>query len=105
MVVSCNWGFHWQGSFPQLLNRHLALVLLSSSESFENSLDIKLTAMTDIKQLLKEFERFAYGQSLHTAFSELHDWTAVTLLNNAMMQHRKTLHLKSIKLTRRYINW
>jgi type I restriction-modification system DNA methylase subunit len=31
--------------------------------------------MTDIKQLLKEFERFAYGQSLHTAFTDLLDWT------------------------------
>ena len=42
---------------------------------FENSLDLKLTAMTDIKQLLKEFECFTYGQSLHTAFTELLDWT------------------------------
>jgi hypothetical protein len=25
--------------------------------------------MTDIKQLLKAFERYAYGQSLHTAFT------------------------------------
>src|ERR1041385_2804336 len=31
--------------------------------------------MTDIKQLLTEFERFAYGQSLYTAFTELLDWT------------------------------
>lgn len=31
--------------------------------------------MTDIKQLLKEFERFANGQHLHAAFSELLDWT------------------------------
>ncbi len=31
--------------------------------------------MTDITQLLKEFERFAYGQSLHTAFIDLIDWT------------------------------
>ncbi|AMR34242.1 hypothetical protein A0256_23710 [Mucilaginibacter sp. PAMC 26640] len=31
--------------------------------------------MTDIRQLLKEFERFAYGQSLHTAFTDLLDWT------------------------------
>lgn len=30
--------------------------------------------MTDIKQLLKDFERFAYGQSLHTAFTEMLDW-------------------------------
>ncbi|WP_157682241.1 N-6 DNA methylase [Mucilaginibacter mallensis] len=31
--------------------------------------------MTDFKQLLTAFERFAYGQSLHTAFTELLDWT------------------------------
>jgi type I restriction enzyme M protein len=31
--------------------------------------------MTDIKQLLKEFERYAYGQSLQSAFTELLDWT------------------------------
>lgn len=31
--------------------------------------------MTDIKQLLKEFERFAHGQNLHSAFTELLDWT------------------------------
>jgi len=30
--------------------------------------------MTDIKQLHKEFDRFAYGQSLHTTFTELLDW-------------------------------
>jgi len=31
--------------------------------------------MTDIKQLLKEFERYAYGQSLYSAFTDLLDWT------------------------------
>jgi len=31
--------------------------------------------MTDITQLLKEFERFAYGQSLHSAFTDLLNWT------------------------------
>jgi len=31
--------------------------------------------MTDIKQLLTEFERFAYGRSKHTAFIDLLDWT------------------------------
>src|SRR5258705_11661600 len=36
---------------------------------------LKLTAMTEIKQPLTAFERFAYGQSLHTAFIELLDWT------------------------------
>jgi len=29
----------------------------------------------EIKQLLTAFERYAYGQSLHTAFTELIDWT------------------------------
>jgi hypothetical protein len=31
--------------------------------------------MLQIKQLLTSFERFAFGQSLHTAFVELLDWT------------------------------
>ena len=30
--------------------------------------------MTDIKQLLTEFNRFGYGQSLHTAFADILDW-------------------------------
>ncbi|WP_162997022.1 N-6 DNA methylase [Mucilaginibacter kameinonensis] len=30
--------------------------------------------MTEFKQLLTAFERFAYGQSLHSAFVELLDW-------------------------------
>lgn len=30
--------------------------------------------MTEIKQLLKDFERFAHGQHLHSAFTELLDW-------------------------------
>lgn len=30
--------------------------------------------MTDFKQLLTAFERFAYGQSLHSAFVELLNW-------------------------------
>lgn len=31
--------------------------------------------MTEIKQLLTAFERYAYGQSLHSAFTQLLDWT------------------------------
>lgn len=31
--------------------------------------------MTDIKLLRKEFEAYAYGQSLHTAFTDMLDWT------------------------------
>lgn len=30
--------------------------------------------MTDIKHLLKEFERFAYGQPLHAALTDMLDW-------------------------------
>lgn len=33
--------------------------------------------MTDFKQLLTAFERFAYGQSLHTAFADLLDWISL----------------------------
>ena len=46
----------------------------SAMSLFENSLDIKLTAMTDINKLLKDFEHFAHGQHLHAAFTELLDW-------------------------------
>lgn len=35
---------------------------------------LKLTATTEIKELLSEFNRFAYGLSLHTAFTEMLDW-------------------------------
>jgi len=31
--------------------------------------------MSDIKQLLNDFQRFAYGQSLQSAFTDLLDWT------------------------------
>ena len=31
--------------------------------------------MTQIKHLLTEFERFAYGQSRHATFIQLLDWT------------------------------
>jgi len=34
--------------------------------------------MTNINQLLKDFERFAYGQSLSSAFTELLDWTLLS---------------------------
>jgi type I restriction-modification system DNA methylase subunit len=45
--------------------------------------------MTDIGQLLKEFERFAYGQSLHTAFTDLLDWTLLPfkMHDSAEAQH------------------
>jgi type I restriction enzyme M protein len=62
-------------AFHIFLALHLALVRLFSSSSVREFPRIKVTAMTDIKQLLKEFERFAYGQSLHTAFTDLLDWT------------------------------
>jgi hypothetical protein len=41
--------------------------------SVRASLETKLTAM-EIKQLLTAFERCAYGQSLHPAFTEPLDW-------------------------------
>jgi hypothetical protein len=53
----------------------LILILLFSSSSVREFPRIKLTAMTDIKQLLTAFERYAYGQSLSTAFTQLLDWT------------------------------
>lgn len=31
--------------------------------------------MTDIGQLLADFIRYAHGQSLHTAFTNMLDWT------------------------------
>jgi hypothetical protein len=31
--------------------------------------------MTEIKQLLADFTRYAHGQSVHTAFTEMLDWT------------------------------
>jgi hypothetical protein len=60
---------------PHYLNLHLALVRLFSSSSVREFPRIKLTAMTEIKQLLADFTRYAHGQSLHTAFTELLDWT------------------------------
>jgi 2-polyprenyl-3-methyl-5-hydroxy-6-metoxy-1,4-benzoquinol methylase len=62
-------------AFLIYLNLHLALVRMVSSESVREFTRLKLTAMTEIKQLLTAFERYAYGQSLHTAFTELIDWT------------------------------
>jgi len=48
--------------------------------------------MTDIKQLLKEFERFAYGQSLHSAFSDLLDWTLLPFkMHNNLEDQKKAL--------------
>lgn len=52
--------------------------------------------MTEIKHLLTTFERFAYGQSLHTAFTELLGWTLLPfkkwdiaeLQNNALETHQ-----------------
>jgi hypothetical protein len=53
----------------------LTLILLFSSSSVREFTRTKLTVMTEIKQLLTAFERYAYGQSLHTAFTQLLDWT------------------------------
>lgn len=45
--------------------------------------------MTDIKQLLKEFNRFAYGRPLHTAFVDILDWTLLSFrkFDNAESQN------------------
>ena len=51
------------------------MLLLSSDSLLREFTRYKLTAMTNITQLLKEFERIAYGQSLHSAFTDLLDWT------------------------------
>jgi len=46
--------------------------------------------MTDIKQLLKEFERFAYGQSLPTAFTEMLDWTLLPFKQHTTVEEQST---------------
>ncbi|MGF7040083.1 N-6 DNA methylase [Mucilaginibacter lappiensis] len=62
--------------------------------------------MTEIKHLLTAFERFAYGQSLHTAFSELLDWTVLPFkkwdnaeLQNAALETYQS-HLKVDQLVK-----
>jgi hypothetical protein len=50
--------------------------------------------MTDIKQLLKDFERFAYGTNLHTAFTELLDWTLLPFKMYATLDEQ-TIALES----------
>ncbi len=42
--------------------------------------------MTDFKQLLTAFERFAHGQSLHTAFTEMLDWTLLPFKQHTTIQ-------------------
>jgi len=44
--------------------------------------------MTDFKQLLTAFERFAHGQSLHTAFSDLLDWTLLPFKQHSTVEER-----------------
>src|ERR1700712_1531626 len=78
-----------------------------SCESVGEFTRLKLTVMTDIKQLLKEFERFAYGQSLHSAFTELLDWALLPfkkfdtneeqlLAFNTFREHPKVSQLTSL---------
>jgi hypothetical protein len=63
--------------------------------------------MTQIKTLLTAFEKFAYRQSLHTAFTELLDWTLLpfkkyesaelqTQALEAYQNHTKVTQLVSI---------
>jgi len=48
--------------------------------------------MTEIKELLTEFNRFAYGQSLHTAFTDMLDWTLLPFKRyDAADEQRKAL--------------
>ena len=48
--------------------------------------------MTDIKELLTEFNRFAYGQSLHTAFTDMLDWMLLPFKRyDAADEQRKAL--------------
>ncbi|MBE9584026.1 SAM-dependent DNA methyltransferase [Mucilaginibacter sp. JRF] len=60
--------------------------------------------MTDFKQLLTAFERFAYGQSLHTAFVDMLDWMLLPFkLHNDSASQRTSLeayrgHKKADKL-------
>ena len=44
--------------------------------------------MTDFKQLLTAFERFAYGQSLHTAFTEMLDWTLLPFKQHTTIEEQ-----------------
>jgi hypothetical protein len=48
--------------------------------------------MTEIKELLTEFNRFAYGQSLHTAFTDMLDWMLLPFKRyDAVDEQRKAL--------------
>ncbi len=48
--------------------------------------------MTDFKQLLTAFERYAHGQSLHTAFTQLLDWTLLPFRKyDTVEQHQHAL--------------
>jgi hypothetical protein len=69
----------------------------------------RFAAMTEIIQQFKEFEHFAYGQFLHTSFTELLDWTLLPLKGmiarpsnkqlNTYRNHRKVnKHIELVKL-------
>ena len=48
--------------------------------------------MTEIKELLTAFERYAYGQSLHTAFTDMLDWMLLPFKRyDAAEEQRKAL--------------
>lgn len=52
--------------------------------------DLEIIVMTQIKPLLSAFERFAYGQSLHSAFTDMLDWMLLPFkkYNNAEDQQQ-----------------
>ncbi|SEN25003.1 hypothetical protein SAMN05192574_102907 [Mucilaginibacter gossypiicola] len=50
--------------------------------------------MTDFKQLLNALERFAYGQSLHSAYVELLDWALLPFRKWDNAESQNTAHEK-----------
>lgn len=60
--------------------------------------------MTDIKLLLKEFERYAYGRSKHTAFTELLNWTLLPFKKFETGEEQRQA-VEPTKRIRRHPNW
>jgi len=73
---------------PQLLNLHLALVMLFSSSLLREFTRTKTYCYDRFKERLTEFNRFVYGQSLHTAFTNMLDWMLLTLSNGLVTNTR-----------------
>jgi len=79
------------------------MLLLSSDSLLREFTRYKLTAMTNITQLLKEFERIAYGQSLHSAFTDLLDWTLLPFKMHGTQKLNKK-HSKPTEATQKQSN-